>query len=954
MRYQPVHAAKSGSVPFMLRGPKSVRTMLSAAVAGVIGLVPAVMVASPAEAAIPGYTFQSTSVSATEGQPLVFNIVRTGVAPLAAETLTWTATPSGPNAADLDDFTPASGSVNFPLGDGSTTTQTLPITISTTDDSMDEESETFTVTATLGADTITATGTITDNDDAPTYTLQLDDSSPGEAAGTVTVRAELSATSGKAISIPVTSADVTAKAGQDYVAIPANTTLDIAPGQPQSAPLTIAITDDPLYEEAEQSFTITGGASATVTGTRTATVTISDNEDQPEVTIDPATADEGDPLKFPVRLSGPSERAVTVAASTADGPGSDLDSTTAASHGTAKAGEDYTAVTNATVTFPATTVNANIPNGSTQQNFTVSTTADSTDEVDPEDLHATISAPTIAALGTKTVATGGITDDDDSPTVSLLPSTRRVPEGNSGKVAQTFTVKLNKASGQTVSVNYLTAGDSAWDGADFTATSGTLTFAPGETTKTFTVDIIGDTVYEGNEAFDLTLSSSTATVPAPLAPVSIQITDDDAKPTVTVGSVTMAEGNGGSVAVFPIKLSNAASSNVEFAVQDIQGTATTSVSANPLPGVLDYVEPAATAIVPAGQTTGYVYFLVNGDDVYELTESMQVQLTPSSSNVAADVRTATLTITNDDEAPTIEVVSAKANEGDKVQVRAITNGVAQDQSLFSVTFQGASVKGTVAASPADFVNPGVVPVYVSGGTPSGASVDVGNPLEIVDDTTSEGPETILASGTAFGAGKVIDGVVTIAASDGGTDAPAPTLTSSASYRLGVGSLRLNGTAAAGATVTLWGSPIGAPEDKAWESLGTTTANDTGAYSFFPKFTTTGWHFRTTVGEQQSNAITVYLKEDPDFYARSSSRGTAVLSVFGDPRVAGLSVRILRANSNGTWSTVGLGQLDANGKYVRTLTGLRSGASYLYKATVYGDGDVGLMTNTSKSLRIRIR
>ncbi|AGL19974.1 Calx-beta domain-containing protein [Actinoplanes sp. N902-109] len=964
MRYQAAHAAKSGSVPFMLRGPKSVRTALSAAVAGAIGLMPAVLVTSPAEAAIPGFVFQQTAVSANEGSSLTFTVVRTGSAPLSAQNLTWTINPGTTNVNDpaadpADDYSPTTGgTLSFPAGDANTTTQNQSIVINTTDDTMDENDETFTITVSdnaVPANTITATGTITDNDNAPTYTLQLDDSTPGEAAGTVKVTAELSARSGKAISIPVSSADVNARSGQDYTAIPANTTLDIPVGQTKSAPLSIAITDDPLYEESEQSFTITGATTANVTGTKTATVTIQDNEEQSKVSIAPTSAQEGDPLQFPVTLDVPSEREVTVSYSTADGPGSDLNATDAAKAGVAKAGDDYTAVPSGTVRFPATTVNTNIPNGSTQQTASISTLTDSIDEIDPEDMHVTIASPTIAALGTKTVATGGIADDDDSPTVSLQPSTNRVTEGNTGKTSQTFTVKLNKASGQEVKVMYQTASDTAMDGEDFTNAMGTLTFAPGETAKTFTVDVIGDTIYEGDEDFEIWLSSTTATVPNSLQPVEITIADDDAKPTVTIASMTMVEGNGGSVAVFPVKLSNAASKNVVFTVDDLPGTATTTTSASPRPGQLDYIEPPAQAIVPAGQTTGYVYFLVNGDDVYETNETMQVQLTPTGTNVSSDVKTASLTITNDDTAPSIEVTSATANEGDKVQVMATTKGVAQDDSFFNVTFRGASVKGSVAASPSDFIDPGTVGVWVNGGTPSGASVQVGSPLEIVDDTTAEPAETILASGTGLGQGTVIDGVITIAANDGNTPAPGTdiTLMSAASFRLGAGPLRLSGMAPAAANLTLWGKAVGAADAAPWENLGTTTAAANGAYSFTPEFTTTGWWFKVSNGDIESKTIKVNLKEDPDFAVRSSSKGKVTLSVIGDPKVRGLSVRVLRANADGSWTTVGTGILNASGVYTKTINGT-SGKSYLFKATVYGDGDVGLLTNTSRSARVTVR
>jgi hypothetical protein len=60
-----------------------------------------------------------------------------------------------------------------------------------------------------------------------------------------------------------------------------------------------------------------------------------------------------------------------------------------------------------------------------------------------------------------------------------------------------------------VTVNYSTADGTATAGEDYTATSGTLTFSPGETTNTVFVQIIDDLIYEGDETFSLNLSDPT-------------------------------------------------------------------------------------------------------------------------------------------------------------------------------------------------------------------------------------------------------------------------------------------------------------------------------------------------------------------------------------------------------------------------------------------------------------
>src|SRR5262249_4883542 len=94
-----------------------------------------------------------------------------------------------------------------------------------------------------------------------------------------------------------------------------------------------------------------------------------------------------------------------------------------------------------------------------------------------------------------------------APTVSINSVSQL--EGNSGTTAYTFTVSLSAASTSTVTVNYATANGTASAGSDYLATSGTLTFAPGQTQQTITGYANGDTGYEPNETFSVVLSAPT-------------------------------------------------------------------------------------------------------------------------------------------------------------------------------------------------------------------------------------------------------------------------------------------------------------------------------------------------------------------------------------------------------------------------------------------------------------
>ncbi|WP_170113289.1 beta strand repeat-containing protein [Ahniella affigens] len=83
-----------------------------------------------------------------------------------------------------------------------------------------------------------------------------------------------------------------------------------------------------------------------------------------------------------------------------------------------------------------------------------------------------------------------------------------ITEGNGGATNAVFAVNLSMASGQTVSVTYSTADGTAAEPSDYTNTSGTLMFAPGQTSQNVSVPVIGETLPEANETFFVNLSGA--------------------------------------------------------------------------------------------------------------------------------------------------------------------------------------------------------------------------------------------------------------------------------------------------------------------------------------------------------------------------------------------------------------------------------------------------------------
>ena len=101
-------------------------------------------------------------------------------------------------------------------------------------------------------------------------------------------------------------------------------------------------------------------------------------------------------------------------------------------------------------------------------------------------------------------------------------------EGNDGTKTAILTVTLNRESNTQITVDYTTANGTATAGEDFTAKTGTLTFAPGQTEKTIVIDIIGDNRTESDETFTIALSNpSGATIADGQGTVTITTDDRD-------------------------------------------------------------------------------------------------------------------------------------------------------------------------------------------------------------------------------------------------------------------------------------------------------------------------------------------------------------------------------------------------------------------------------------------
>lgn len=142
--------------------------------------------------------------------------------------------------------------------------------------------------------------------------------------------------------------------------------------------------------------------------------------------------------------------------------------------------------------------------GETSQSISIAVIGDTLGELD-ESFYVDLTNASNAAISHPSAI--GVIVNDDPPAIRVLDVSSY--EGNTGTKGFTFTVDLSVPSDQQVSVTYATANGTAIPGTDYQPTSGTVTFAPGETMKFITVPVFGDRVLELSESFFVNLSSPT-------------------------------------------------------------------------------------------------------------------------------------------------------------------------------------------------------------------------------------------------------------------------------------------------------------------------------------------------------------------------------------------------------------------------------------------------------------
>ena len=196
----------------------------------------------------------------------------------------------------------------------------------------------------------------------------------------------------------------------------------------------------------------------------------------------------------------------------------------------------------------------------------------------------------------------------------LSVSDATLVEGDSGSQSETLAVTLAQSSTSSISVGFSTVDGVAVAGEDYQATTGTVNFAPGETSKTISVDVFGDVLGEGTESFFVDLSTSLGPFVAD-GRGEVTITADDVM--ISIDDVSQNEGDATSAFTFNVSLNIPSTGTTSVSYSVDSGTATVG---DDLPVATD------TVTFAPGVTTQPVTITVTGDTTGEDDESFFVNL----------------------------------------------------------------------------------------------------------------------------------------------------------------------------------------------------------------------------------------------------------------------------------------------------------------------------------------
>ena len=644
-------------------------TLTSATSAGEVTVDPAPEVTSFTD----HVTVSAANVTTIEGDAAIVTVKLSDpvASPVAVSFRTEGGSGTG-GAVEGTDYTASSGRLTFSANAAGERT----ITIDTTDDTLNEAAESFTITLALVSPpdgvrlaTSRVQGTITDNDplEAAVAVLTRSVAEGESAAFEVTLSGGATSTADVVVRFSVTG---TATEGDDYtdpghsLTIPAGAasgtiTIDTLPDGQADSNETLVVT----LEEARSAGTVT-------VDTTPATATISEQPPLRAALGDhPERVAEGDQAMFEVTLSGGTSTSDVLVDYRIEG--------------TATAGVDYT-----TPDYRLT-----IRSGATRGTIIIRTLVDLV--LDPDEtLQVELAGASSATRAVTVVPTPVTTTITDRHTVQVSAEDVSVGEG----ALAHFTVTLSDVVESAVEVAYETADATAGAGTDYFPTNGSVIIPQGTRTGTITVATSLDSLNEADETFMviLTLHTDLSGLRLDRNGVTGTIVDDDPlTATVSATAGIIAEGES---AHFEVALAGGTSTADVEVDYTMGGTADAGTDYTPLSGTLT---------IAAGTDRGTITVDTHIDQMLEPDETLVVTLEAarSAGEVLVGPTPATTTIA----AVTVSVVAAAAQEGEPLRFEVtlageVTSAVAVSYGTSNDTAQAGrdytATNGTLTFDPA--------------------------------------------------------------------------------------------------------------------------------------------------------------------------------------------------------------------------------------------------------------
>ncbi|WP_228281184.1 Calx-beta domain-containing protein, partial [Malaciobacter pacificus] len=442
----------------------------------------------------------------------------------------------------------------------------------------------------------------------------------------------------------------------DYLGV--NGTITFAAGE-TSKIITVPVVNDDVYENPESMYVNLSNAVNAEIADSQGEGRINDESDKPSISVSNPETVEGEYEVFHIQLSNPSTEDVIFELSTTEGSATQ---------------DDYAPETEVSYDGGVTWVEATegrVPAGETEILARVKTTQDDTDEP-VEEFTLTVDVTSDNTTNVSSTGTASIIDNDGIPQIVISDSSVNEEDG-----VLTFTISLSNPSSETITVDYVTADGTALAGSDYVSDSNTVTFLAGETSKTISISVLDDSIYENPESMYVNLSNV----------VNAEIADsqgegriydsgnNDDIPTLSISDSVVTEGD---YNIFTVQISNPSTEDIKFDFSTTDGTATANEDYRP--DLMESYEvssdggitwsPATSGIIKAGDTAILVRIPTVEDNISESTENYTFTATVTEGTTTNNTyptglnATGKATIIDDDGIPSIIIGDAVVNEED--------------------------------------------------------------------------------------------------------------------------------------------------------------------------------------------------------------------------------------------------------------------------------------------------